>query len=57
MGSRCGRLGDGLRMMQDYPDMPLSKMITERYPLAEVEDAFTHAVQGDALKVLLDISP
>jgi alcohol dehydrogenase len=57
IGSRCGRLGDGLRMMQDYPDMPLSKMITARYPLAQAEDAFTHAVQSDALKVLLDISP
>lgn len=56
IGSRCGRFGDGLRMMQDYPDMPLSKMITARYPLAQVEDAFTHAVQSEALKVLLDIS-
>jgi Zn-dependent alcohol dehydrogenase len=37
--------------------MPLYKMITARYPLAQVEDAFTRAVQGDALKVLLDISP
>lgn len=57
IGSRCGRLGDGLQMMQDYPDMPLFKMITARYPLAQVENAFTRAVQSDALKVLLDISP
>lgn len=56
IGSRCGRFGDGLRMMQDYPDMPLPKMITAHYPLARVEDAFNHAVRGEALKVLLDVS-
>jgi len=56
IGSRCGRLSDGLRMMQDYPDMPLAKMITARYPLAQVEDVFARAIQSDALKVLIDIS-
>ena len=56
IGSRCGRFGDGLRMMGDYPEMPLSKMITARYPLAQVEAAFNDAVRGESLKVLLDIS-
>jgi alcohol dehydrogenase len=56
IGSRCGRLSDGLRMVQDYPDMPLSRMITECYPLSRVEDAFTRAARSDALKVLLHIS-
>jgi alcohol dehydrogenase len=57
IGSRCGRLNDGLRMMQDYPDMPLAKMITARYPLVQVSDAFIRAGRSDTLKVLLDISP
>jgi len=57
IGSRCGRFEAGLRMMQDYPDMPLTNMITARFPLSQVEKAFTRAVQGDALKILLDISP
>jgi alcohol dehydrogenase len=56
IGSRCGRFGDGLQMIQDFPDMPLPKMITARYPLAQVEDAFIRAARSDALKVLLDIS-
>jgi len=56
VGSRCGRLSDSLRMMQEYPDMPLAEMITARYPLARMENAFAHAAQRDALKVLLDIS-
>ncbi len=43
-------------MIRDYPDMPLPKMITARYPLAQVEEAFLRAAQSDALKVLLDIS-
>ena len=56
IGSRCGRFGDGLRMMEDYPDMPLEKMITAHYPLAQVEAAFNDAARGESLKVLLDIS-
>lgn len=56
VGSRCGQLSDGLRMMQEYPDMPLPTMITARYPLVRVEAAFMRAAQSDALKVLVDIS-
>jgi hypothetical protein len=43
-------------MMLDYPDMPLSRMITARYPLNQLKTAFRRAARSDALKVLLDIS-
>ena len=56
VGSRCGRFKDGLEMMQNFPDMPLEKMITGRYPLERVEEAFVCAQKKDALKVLLDIA-
>ena len=55
LGSRCGRFADGLAMMRKYPDMPLARMITARYPLAEVQAAFARAGQSDALKVLLEM--
>jgi len=55
LGSRCGRFADGLALMEKFPDMPLAKMITARYPLSEVHDAFARARQADAMKVLLDI--
>lgn len=57
VGSRCGRFGDGLAMMERYPDMPLEKLITGRYPLERVEEAMTRARQKDALKILLEVAP
>jgi threonine dehydrogenase-like Zn-dependent dehydrogenase len=45
--------------MRDFPDMPLDQLISARYPLALVREAFARARgrQSDALKVLLDIQP
>jgi len=57
LGSRCGRFADGLSIMRAFPDMPLDKLITARYPLDHVQDAFVRAQQSDALKVLLEICP
>ncbi|MEE9913451.1 MAG: alcohol dehydrogenase catalytic domain-containing protein [Deltaproteobacteria bacterium] len=57
LGSRCGRFADGLSIMMNYPDMPLIKLITARYPLDNVQEAFVRARQSDALKVLLDVNP
>jgi alcohol dehydrogenase len=57
LGSRCGRFADALNIMRKYPDMPLSRLITARYPLEQVQEAFGRATQSDALKVLLEISP
>ena len=56
LGSRCGRFGDGLAMMNKFPDMPLTRMISARYPLSEVHEAFIRARHPDVLKVLLDIA-
>lgn len=55
VGSRCGRFKDGLKIMREYPDMPLERLITARYPLEQVVDAFRRAQDSDALKVLLEI--
>jgi alcohol dehydrogenase len=56
LGSRCGRFADGRNMMKNFPDMPLTRMISARYPLPEVQEAFVHARQRDVIKVLLDIA-
>jgi len=55
LGSRCGRFVDGLKMMKHFPDMPLERLITDRFPLHRVDEAFERAAKSDALKVLLDV--
>lgn len=57
LGSRCGRFADALNIMIKYPDIPLCRLITARYPLEKAREAFSRATQSDALKVLLEISP
>jgi alcohol dehydrogenase len=56
LGSRCGRFADGLAIMNTFPDMPLTKMISARYPLSEVQAALVRAGKKDAIKVLLDVA-
>ncbi len=53
VGSRCGRFVDGLDMIQSYPDMPLERLITAKYPVEDALAAFDRATQRDAMKVLL----
>ncbi len=55
LGSRCGRFADGFKVMRDFPDMPLERLITARYPLEDVREAFVRAAADDALKVVLDV--
>lgn len=55
VGSRCGRFSEGLRILQNHPDMPLERLITGRYPLTRGIEAFERAKQRDSLKVLLEI--
>lgn len=56
LGSRCGPFRNGIKMLQDHPDMPVEKLITDRYPITEAVLAFDRATQPDALKVLLQIN-
>jgi alcohol dehydrogenase len=56
LGSRCGRFPDALKMMRDFPDMPLERLLTGRYPLHAAGEAFAEAKNGLALKVILDIN-
>jgi alcohol dehydrogenase len=55
LGSRCGRFGDGLKMMSDFPDMPLERLISDRYPLHRAVEAFSRARDRQALKILLEV--
>ena len=55
VGSRCGQFKDGLKMLQTYPDMPIERLISARYPLENAKTAFEHAAQFDTLKVLLEM--
>ncbi len=56
IGSRCGQFKDGLKMLEKYPDMPIERLITARYPLEDAKTAFEHAAQSDTLKVLLEMA-
>ena len=53
VGSRCGRFSAALGLLEAFPDLPLARLITARYPLHEAAAAFARAGEGDALKVLL----
>ncbi len=55
LGSRCGQFKDGLRMLQSYPDMPLDRLITARYPVEQALKAFERATGPGALKVLIEM--
>ncbi|MFH1980457.1 MAG: alcohol dehydrogenase catalytic domain-containing protein [Pseudomonadota bacterium] len=54
VGSRCGRLAEGLKMMETHPDMPLERLITARFPVARALEAFALARSPNTLKVLID---
>ena len=55
LGSRCGQFVDGLRMLESYPDMPVERLITDRYPIEQAVEAFERSAQSDAVKVLLEM--
>ena len=56
VGSRCGQFSHALDMMHRFPDMPLERLITHRYPLHQAKEAFETAKSGQALKVVLEVS-
>jgi len=55
IGSRCGRFEKGLRMLASHPDMPLERLISAEYPMAQVLAAFERANHPDTLKVLINM--
>ncbi|MDM8539554.1 alcohol dehydrogenase catalytic domain-containing protein [Desulfococcaceae bacterium HSG9] len=54
IGSRCGQFKDGLQMMETYPDMPLERLITARFPIEQALLGFEQAALPDSLKILLE---
>jgi alcohol dehydrogenase len=55
VGSRCGQFKDGLLMLESYTDMPIERLITDRFPIEQVRRAFERSTQPDALKVLIEM--
>jgi threonine dehydrogenase-like Zn-dependent dehydrogenase len=55
LGSRCGQFRHGLSVMEQYPDMPLERLITDRFPIEAALTAFDHTANGAAIKILLDV--
>ena len=53
VGSRCGQFRDGLALLEQYPDLPLERLVSARLPLAEIGEAVALAEAG-ALKVLVE---
>jgi len=53
VGSRCGQFGDGLALLERYPDLPLEQLVSGRLPLKELAEALALAESG-ALKVLVE---
>ena len=56
IGSRCGQFNDGLNIMNNYPDIPLEKLITAIYPAKETINAFERSKEKGVLKILIDFS-
>ncbi|MCX7634810.1 MAG: alcohol dehydrogenase catalytic domain-containing protein [Syntrophales bacterium] len=55
VGSRCGRFAEGIRIMGEYPDMPIEGLISYRFPIEQATAAFAAAKDSRTLKVLLDM--
>lgn len=56
IGSRCGPFPRALGMLEAFPDLPLARLITARYPLEQAERALNRAADRDMVKVVLEIS-
>lgn len=54
VGSRCGRFGQATDLLRQYPDMPLERIISARFPLEKAVEAFRAAAAPGGLKVLLE---
>ncbi|MCF8045670.1 MAG: zinc-binding dehydrogenase, partial [Desulfarculaceae bacterium] len=56
LGSRCGDFRQAVDVLRKFPDMPLSRLVTDVFPAHEAKEAFRRAGEPDALKVLLDFT-
>ena len=56
VGSRCGLFKEGIAMLQQHRDMPVERLITAKYPLAQSLEAFNRAQTPGALKVLIEVA-
>ncbi|MDO9528621.1 MAG: alcohol dehydrogenase catalytic domain-containing protein [Syntrophales bacterium] len=56
LGSRCGQFKDGLRILESYPDMPVERLITGRYPIEQAVEAFEQSAKSDTVKILLEMT-
>ena len=54
LGSRCGQFKDALDIMQRFPDLPLERLISSRYPAEQAEAAFDEALHHKPLKVIIE---
>jgi alcohol dehydrogenase len=56
LGSRCGRFEDGITMLSTFPDMPVERLITDRFSPEQAPEAFDRAGAGSSLKVVMDFN-
>lgn len=53
IGSRCGLFRHAVKLIKDFPDIPLDGLITAEFPVEEVDEAFSTAADRSSLKVIL----
>jgi alcohol dehydrogenase len=56
LGSRCGRFEDGMAMLSAFPDMPVERLITDRFAPEQAPEAFGRAEAGSSLKVVMNFN-
>ena len=54
IGSRCGQFKDGLNILQNYPDLPLERLISSEFPAEKSIEAFSESSKKGILKVLIN---
>ena len=54
IGSRCGPFGRALKALSDR-EIQVEQLITDRFPLDQIDTALKRAAEPDALKVILDV--
>ena len=55
VGSRCGKMGKAINLINTFPDIPIELLVTAVYRLEQASEAFSLASGGPSLKVLFKI--